>query len=68
MAKRICILEDDESIREVIELILHEETYEVLAFASVGEFFHSDRKQNTDLFLLDVMLSRRQRYRGLWDA
>ncbi|RZK40593.1 MAG: response regulator [Pedobacter sp.] len=56
MAKRICILEDDESIREVIELILGEEAYEVLAFASVGEFIHSDRKKNTDLFLLDVML------------
>lgn len=56
MGKRIYILEDDESIRQLIELILAKEAYEVVAFASVRELIQSNKKKNADLFLLDVML------------
>ncbi len=55
MVKKIYVLEDDEGIREVIELILSLELYEVQSFSTVGEFWSADHSQ-ADLFLLDVML------------
>jgi len=55
MAKLIFILEDNEDLRELYELILEEEDYEIQAFATVAEF----RQHSTevpDLYLMDVML------------
>lgn len=54
--KTICVLEDDDAIREVIILLLTEEDYQVISFASVGGFFKDPHSINPDLFLLDVML------------
>lgn len=56
MGKKISILEDDQGIREIVELIFSQEDYEVTGFANVNDFM--SRKCNTvpDLFLLDVML------------
>lgn len=56
MGKRICILEDNDMIREIISFILEEEHYEVLAYASVTEFINRNKKIQPDVFLLDVML------------
>ena len=55
MAKLIFILEDNDDLRELYELILEEEHYEILSFSTIAEF----RKHSTevpDLYLLDVML------------
>lgn len=56
MGKRICVLEDDDAIREVIEILLNEEAYEVTGFASVSDFVKGGKGRMPDLFLLDVML------------
>ncbi|WP_442591868.1 response regulator [Pedobacter sp. AW31-3R] len=54
--KRICVLEDDESIREVLEILLTEENYQVNGFASVSDFLKGNKGNEPDLFLLDIML------------
>ncbi len=54
--KRICVLEDDEGIRDMIFLILSDENYEVESFQNIEEFNRRGQSLFTDLFLLDVML------------
>jgi len=56
MAKLICVLEDDNGIREILELLFTEENYEVIGFSNVNEFMAHHEKLHPDLFLLDVML------------
>ncbi|WP_246833970.1 response regulator [Pedobacter sp. G11] len=56
MAKRIFLLEDDEGIRQVIELILNLENYEVTSFENVEKFMAANPYDVPDLFILDVML------------
>ncbi|WP_316846905.1 PleD family two-component system response regulator [Pedobacter psychrodurus] len=56
MAKKIYVLEDDKDIREIIEMILEEEKYEVVSFSSVNEFMAKDKHEQADLFLLDIRL------------
>lgn len=55
--KTVCILEDEPAIREVLELLLLSENYNVLPFSSVNEFNSRDLTIVPDLFLLDVMLT-----------
>ncbi|WP_029284699.1 response regulator transcription factor [Pedobacter sp. R20-19] len=54
--RKIILLEDDQGIREVMELILMLENYEVQSFASVDEFRKRDQKVLPDLFIFDVRL------------
>lgn len=56
MIKRICVLEDDEGIREIIELLLTEESYDVHGFSNVATFMDAYSSARADLFLLDVRL------------
>ncbi len=56
MAKRVFLLEDDEGIRQVIELILNLENYEVTSFENVEKFMAANTNDVPDLFILDVML------------
>ncbi|WP_426328706.1 response regulator transcription factor [Pedobacter sp. R-06] len=56
MAKRIYVLEDDQDIRDIIEMILTEEKYEVISFSSINEFMLKDKHDQADLFLLDIRL------------
>jgi len=56
MARKIYVLEDDPDIRDILEMILIEENYEVLTFSSVSEFMERDKHELADLFLLDIML------------
>lgn len=56
MGKRICILEDDPDIREIIEILLVEEQYEVISFGCVSDFIRKGKDSQPDLFLIDVML------------
>jgi len=56
MGKKICLLEDDQGIKEIIELILMEEDYDVHGFSNVKEFMAFEGKAAQDLYLLDVKL------------
>ncbi len=56
MGKRICVLEDNDDIREIISMILEDELYEVCTYASVKEFSNRKNVLQPDVFLLDVML------------
>ena len=53
---KICVLEDDRDIREVIEWILEAEDYEVVSFSNIPEFMSRDINEQPNLYLLDVML------------
>lgn len=54
--KKIHVVEDDQDIRQIIELILTEEGYKVKAFANVSAFHAGMKEGIPDLYLLDVML------------
>lgn len=56
MSKKIYILEDDKGIREIMELILSDEGFDVFGFANVKEFERALKNTIPDLYLLDVML------------
>ncbi|WP_443945999.1 response regulator transcription factor [Pedobacter sp. AW1-32] len=56
MGKKVIVLEDDSSIREVIQLILEDENYEVEGFSDIQTFMAAYPTRSADLFLLDVML------------
>lgn len=56
MAKQIYILEDDQGIREILELILTDEGFEVKSFSIVKDFNEELLHSIPDLYLLDVML------------
>ena len=56
MPKKICILEDDADIREVITLVLEGEDYEVYAFSDVSSFMARKIVNEPDLYLLDIRL------------
>ena len=56
MGKRICVLEDNESIREIIGFILEEPDYQVKYFKNIEEFKEGASAFGANLFLLDVML------------
>ncbi len=55
MPKTIFILEDNLDLRELYELILKDENYEIKSFGTVTEFMESAHEV-PDLYLLDVML------------
>ncbi|UKT66133.1 response regulator transcription factor [Pedobacter mucosus] len=55
MSKNIVVLEDDEGIRDVLEILLLSEGHEVNAFADISSFV-ANKPKDADLFLLDVML------------
>lgn len=54
--KRIHILEDDQEIRNVIEILLKEEGFELQLSSSFSELKKNIKDAMPDLFLLDVML------------
>jgi len=56
MAKSVCVLEDDEAIREVIMLLLKDENYNVVGYANIKDFNQYAINSMPDLFLLDIML------------
>ncbi|MEJ2880510.1 response regulator transcription factor [Pedobacter sp. GR22-6] len=56
MKKRICVLEDNEEILDIVRIILEDENYEVYGFGTVSQFISSFRMLEPALCLLDVML------------
>lgn len=55
----INILEDDEVIRGQLSQLLRDKGYEVIENADISSFNKIDR-ENTDLYLLDVLFTRRR--------
>ena len=49
-------MEDDQGIREVLELLLTSENYNVQSFESIAAFLKRDKSELPDLYLFDVML------------
>lgn len=56
MKKQIVVVEDNSSIREMIEYILEDHQIEVISFATACEFREAMADVNPDLYLLDIML------------
>jgi len=56
MAKKICVLEDNDDIRELIEMVFEAEAFDVVSFSTVTEFTAKVPSVQPDVFLLDVML------------
>ncbi|MDN5396315.1 MAG: response regulator, partial [Chryseobacterium sp.] len=54
--RKIFLVEDDQSIREVLEVVLSSENYDVRSFSNVLAFTQRDKSINPDLYLFDVML------------
>lgn len=54
--KEIFILEDDDNIRELIQVVLESYQYSVKAFHNLKSFNHAVKESIPDMFLLDVML------------
>lgn len=55
--KEIVVIEDDDGIRELLQLVLQSQNYKVKAFAKIRTFNHyMEGDQTPDLFLLDYML------------
>lgn len=54
--RKIFLLEDDEGIRDVLELLLTSEDYIVQSFATIRDFRQRDISIIPDLYLFDVML------------
>ncbi|MGM9475545.1 response regulator transcription factor [Pedobacter sp. GSP4] len=54
--KRICVLEDDNDIREIIEFLLRSEHYQVCSYATIASFMSEAPGKYADAFVLDVML------------
>jgi len=56
MKKRICVLEDNEGIMEVLQFLFTDEDYQVYGFSSVGDIMKQMYSLDVDVFLLDIML------------
>lgn len=54
--RKIYIVEDNEGIREILEIFLTSENYSVKSFESVSDFANRDTTDTPDLYLFDVML------------
>ncbi|MFL9833698.1 response regulator transcription factor [Chryseobacterium terrae] len=54
--KKIYIVEDESSLRDVLKLLLTIEGYSVSTFATAQEFLERDINENPNLYIFDVML------------
>lgn len=54
--KKVLVIDDDESILEVVKLVLEAEGYEVTT-ANTGRYIHRLLKDMPDVVILDILLS-----------
>jgi DNA-binding response OmpR family regulator len=54
--RKIFLVEDDQGIREVLELVLSSENYDVESFSTVSAFTQRNLNETPDLYIFDVML------------
>jgi signal transduction histidine kinase len=62
--KKICIIDDDDDLREVMTWVLMKEGYSIISFNSPREAlkFFSEKKQGPDLLILDYHLKEMNGY------
>ncbi|OQX86141.1 MAG: two-component system response regulator [Candidatus Omnitrophica bacterium 4484_70.2] len=58
MMRRILVVDDEESIRKLLELILREAGYEVLFCEDGLQGYNLAKKEKPDLIILDLMLPK----------
>ena len=56
MKKSIYVVEDNANVREIIELLLTEEQYEVMACPNENDFWQQMNKHLPDMVVLDIKL------------
>lgn len=56
LRKKVCVLEDDDDIREIISFLLESEHYEVFSYPTVKDFTIGVTTITPDIFILDIML------------
>ncbi|WP_316771493.1 response regulator [Pedobacter frigiditerrae] len=56
MKKCVFVLEDDESLRELLTILLEQEEYEVKTYGTVVSFKQHLEQEQPDLIIMDVML------------
>src|SRR5690606_9984612 len=56
MKKQVVLVEDNASIRELIEYILADHDIDVVSFATAGNFRNAKTAVTPDLYILDIML------------
>ncbi|KFF23196.1 response regulator transcription factor [Chryseobacterium vrystaatense] len=54
--RKIFLVEDDKAIREILEIVLTSENYDVQSFSTASTFKQRNLTVNPDLYLFDVML------------
>jgi len=54
--KKVLVVEDNDDIRDIIEILLKEENYHVCSCADVASFHKNIFESHPDLVILDVML------------
>lgn len=54
--KQIFVVEDDAGIRELLELLLISEEFQVRTFPTAGKFKKGIANEHPDLILMDIML------------
>lgn len=54
--KKIFVVEDDQGIRELLELLLVSQAYSVKSFPTAETFKRCIKTQRADLILMDIML------------
>ena len=59
---RICVVEDDESIRQLLKLTLENFQYEIVDFDNGEDADHYLQKNKVDLAILDLMLPKKNGY------
>ncbi|SDG72737.1 Response regulator receiver domain-containing protein [Pedobacter terrae] len=64
MRKKVVLLEDNESIRDMLKFLLEDENFQVMEYASIASFMAAAANSPTDLFLLDV-IGGRKRFRAM---
>lgn len=52
----ICIVDDDEAVRESLRILLFSTGYESVLFDSADAFLASERQANVDVYLLDLRM------------
>ena len=58
MAALVCVVDDDQSLRESLPDLLRELGFACRAFSSAEEFLESDAVESADCLLLDVAMPR----------
>lgn len=56
MKIQVVLVEDNESIRELIEYILADQDIKFVSFSTAGNFRRAKSAITTDLYILDIML------------